>query len=226
MKSLIYATIFGFLAVFAISADAQRTGSRIGKTIPRTQPELVFDAMTNCFLKKHEKFARKLLLSAPGSAEETKIMNSISGALDLCINQPDLVFLGQQLEFETNRFRRAVATGLLRKHAIQVPEILPVNDQRKYWTSERLSSFVEYDSVAIEIAQYGQCVVSKNWSMAKALVLSPNGSEAAKRASKELKQPLESCLKPDATLSIDRRLLAHLIGEGMYYQLLAIDGII
>jgi hypothetical protein len=223
MRVLIIATLFALLAGLAVDVGAQRTGTRVGKTIPRTKPELVFDAMTSCFLKKHEKFARSLLKTAPGSADETKLINSISGALNLCINQPDLVFHGNELAFEKNRFRRAVAAGLLRSNENAVPDVAPALERNRYWTPERLAAYSGHDKNAMEITHYAQCVVSKDWTNAKALLLATPESDRAKSAAKALKQPLADCLVPEATFKIDRRLLPHLIGEGIYYQLLADD---
>jgi hypothetical protein len=223
MRALIIATAFALLVSLAVDVGAQRTGTRVGKTIPRTKPELVFDAMTSCFIKKHEKFARSLLKTAPGSADETKLMNSISGALDLCMNQPDLVFYGNELAFDQNRFRRAIAAALSRLNVTAAPDLAPASEPNRYWTPERLAAFSDHDKTAIEITHYAQCVVSKDWANAKALVLAKPKSDIAKSAAKALKQPLADCLVPNATLKIDRRLLPHLVGEGIYYQLLADD---
>lgn len=221
MKKICGLLLSALLAASATPASAEITGSRIGSSIPRTKPELVFDAMAKCFLNLHPERARKLLLTVPGSIEEDRQLNGLTGAFETCLNDPALVFEGSMLSVEPDRLRRSLATGLVPRSSLVASGTTPARDARQFWTAEKLNASGVYDGNAIGIVTFGQCVASTDWAAARALVLAKPDSKEAKAATKAIKPSLDSCLNKGLSIKIDRRLLVHVIGEGMYYHAIA-----
>ena len=202
-------------------ADAQQTGTRLGTFIPKTKPELVFNRMAQCYAARHHGQAAEFLNFLPGTAEQDRKFNDMNGALDVCLDQPNFVFEGQELEFDINRFHRGIAYFMVIANQPRLPVTLPVASDSQPWFRARLSGVTSADAGALGLEQFGHCVVLRNWSGTRALVLAKTGSKAETNAYNALQADMNACLSVGQTLKIDKRLVQHVIGDAMYHIAIA-----
>jgi hypothetical protein len=201
--------------------SAQQTGSRLGTFIPKTKPELVFNRMAQCYAEKHQRQATEFLDLLPGTAEQDRKFNDMNAALDICINQPNFVFEGQELEFDINRFHRGIAYFVVVGSEARLPTSLPVASDTQPWFRAKLNGVTSANTAALGVEQFGHCVVLRNWSGSRALVVAKTGSKAEATAYKALQNDMNACLSVGQTLKIDKRLVQHVIGDAMYHIAIA-----
>jgi hypothetical protein len=205
-----------FITSFVLNAQA--TGSRLGpRTIPRTKPELVFDKMMNCFVTRHRSRGEQYMEHIPGSLEQDRAYASLSGALDVCLSQPDLIFEGQELVFGNDRLHRGLGYFLLRERPSDVPLTLPGSVDQVPWYRGRLESVSQHSAFAIGVERFGHCVVTSNWADSRQVVFNKVQSKEAKAATKALQTAMNSCLLEGESLTIDPRLFPHVLGDAMYH---------
>ena len=210
----------GILALPGI-ADAQQTGSRLGTVIPRTKPELVFNRMAQCYAARYQRQAAEFLDILPGTAEQDRKFNDMNDALDVCIDQPNFVFEGQELEFDINRFHRGIAYFVVMANQSRLPMALPVASDSQPWFRAKLSGVTSANAGVLGIEQFGHCVALRNWNGSRALVLAKTGSKDETNAHKALQVDMNACLSVGQTLKIDKRLVQHVIGDAMYHIAIA-----
>lgn len=215
------ALVIAAQAIPLAPAQGQPTGTRLGKSIPRTKPELVFNAMAECYVARYPKQSAEFLAAVPGSYEQSKLFAKMDGALSVCLNQPKLVFEGGELQIETDRFHRGLALYMLRAHADKLPTSAPAKIDEKPWYRTKIQEGASYSGFAIGVEQFGKCVAISNWQVSSQLVLAKPGSKEESTAYKVLKPEMDNCLSQGARLNIDRRLIQHVVGDAMYHLAIA-----
>jgi hypothetical protein len=199
-------------------ASAQQTGTRLGRVIPRTKPELVFNLTAQCFVGRYPKQAAEFLELLPDTPEQERKFNQMSGALDVCLDRPDqFVFEGDELEFRMGRFHRGIGYFMVRKNQAQVPAALPVESGSQPWFRAKLAAPSTTYAGALGSELFGHCVVTRNWPGSRALVLAKTGSSEEKNATKALRADMDACLPVGESLFIDKRVVQHVIGDAMYH---------
>lgn len=208
------------LLMLPVTAAAQQTGSRLGNVIPRTKPELVFNRMAECYAERYARQANEFLDLLPGSAEQERKFKDMNDALDVCIDQPNFVFEGQELAFDISRFHRGIAYFMVMENQARLPLALPVASASAPWFRIKARS-VTADAGELGIEEFGHCVALRNWSGSRALVLAKTGSKDETNARKALQLDMNACLSLGETLKIDKRLVQHVVGDAMYHIAIA-----
>ncbi len=224
MRSLTRLTfVLGAFSVLvaAMPAAAQRTGSRLGTSIPRTKPELVFNRMAQCYAERYQRQAAEFLAIFPGTDEQNRKFNAMSAALDVCLDQQDFVFEGSELEFDITRFHRGTAYSMVMENQARLPMTLPVAPDSQPWFHANPSGVTSANAGDLGVEQFGHCVALRNWSGSRTLVLATTGSKEEKAAQKALQPDMNACLTVGETLKVDRRLIQHVIGDAMYHVAIA-----
>lgn len=224
MKSAARIMAVACMVSLALPVAAQRTGTRIGRTIPSTKPELIFDAMSKCYVNSYTEKAQRFLATIPGSPEEASVANSMVDALEVCLNDPKLVFQGSGIYLEPDGLRRSLSTALVRKQSEKLPAAAPAGEVNRVWSADEIRSAGGFSSGTIAVVGYSQCVALTDWASARRLVLAQPESKDAKAAIKAIKPAFDSCLDSRTPIKIDQKLLAHVVGQGIYYLSLKSGG--
>lgn len=213
------AVVVGVAALLgsAATVHSQPTGTRIGTSIPRTKPELVFNAMAQCYVARFPKTTAEFLAAVPGSYEQSQAYAKMEGALGVCLNQPKLVFEGGELQVETDRLHRGLAFYMLRAQAEKLPATAPAAQDDRPWFRTKIEEGSSYNGFAIGVEKFGRCVAIADWTQSRALVLAQPGSKDEANALKQLRPVMDNCLTQGARINIDRRLVQHVIGDAMYH---------
>jgi len=213
----IASTAIAALAMVGV-ASAQQTGTRLGRVIPRTKPELVFNLTAQCFVGRYPKQAAEFLELLPDTPEQARKFNQVSGALDVCLDRPDqFVFEGDQLEMRMSRFHRGIGYFMVLKNQAQVPAAMPAAAGSQPWFRAKLATQDSIYSGALGMELFGHCVVTRNWTGSRALVLAKTGSPEEKRATKALQEDMNACVESGQSFGIDKRIVQHVIGDAMYH---------
>lgn len=209
----------GALSVAALPGvgGAQQTGTRLGTVIPRTKPELVFNKMAECYVARYQRPAARFLDILPGTRQQDVTFNEMNGALDICLNQHNFVFEGHELEFEINRFHRGIAYLMVLANREAVPAALPDAGNSEPWYRAKMVPGHGADLSALGIEQFGHCVAQRNWAVSRELVLAKEGSKQAKVAMNALQKDMNACLTVGSQFKIDKRLVAHVVGDAIYH---------
>ena len=219
LGSLPVVSAIGFAALICgtVAAQAQPTGTRIGTSIPRTKPELVFNAMAQCYVARYPEQTAQFLAAVPGSYEQDQSYAKMEGAMSVCLNQPKLVFEGGELQVQIDRLHRGLAFYMLRAHADKLPLSAPATQDDRPWYRIKIEEGSSYNGFAVGVEKFGRCVAIADWSQAKTLVMASPGSKEEAGALKQLQPVMENCLNQGARINIDRRLVQHVIGDAMYH---------
>lgn len=204
------------LSGFAVPASAQQTGTRLGRVVPRTKPDVVFNLMAECFTARHPAMAASYLRQLPGSAEQELAFNAVTGAMEICLNSRDFDFEGGELVTDRDRVHRGLAYFIVRAQAKSLPVTLPGEGMRPWFAAE-LPSIPESARFALGIEKFGHCVVARNWATARSLVMADPGSKDEKAAQKALLPDMQACVNLGDSLQVDKRLLGHVLGDAMYH---------
>ena len=214
----------GLVAAFALvgTAAAQQTGTRLGRVIPRTKPEVVFNLTAQCYVARYPKQAAEFLELLPDTPEQERKFNQMSGGFDVCLDRPDqFVFEGDELEFRMSRFHRGIGYFMVRKNQAKLPSTNPAPADSQPWFRAKLATPSTTYSGALGSELFGHCVVTRNWAGSRALVLAKTGSSEEKNAVKALRADMDACLPVGESLFIDKRVVQHVIGDAMYHIAIA-----
>lgn len=196
---------------------AQQTGTRMGTVIPRTKPELVFNKMAECYVARYQRQAARFLDILPGTRQQDVEFSSMNGSLDLCLSQHNFVFEGQELQFEINRFHRGIGYFMVLANRETVPLSAPPAAASDPWFRIKMVPGHGADLAALGVEQFGHCVVKRNWPVARELVLAKDGSKQAKSAMNALQADMNACAAAGTQFKIDKRLVAHVVGDAIYH---------
>jgi hypothetical protein len=203
-------------------ASAQQTGTRLGRVIPRTKPELLFNLVAQCYVGRYPKQAAEFLELLPDTPEQDRKFNQLNGSLGVCMARPDqFVFEGDELEFRMGRFHRGLGYFMVKKNQAQVPAALPVEAGSQPWFRAKLATPNSTYTGALGAELFGHCVVTRNWAGSRALVLAKTGTSEEKNATKALREDMNACLPVGQSFEIDKRIVQHVIGDAMYHIAIA-----
>lgn len=208
--------MFFILAMCPAYACAQPLGTRIGTSIPRTNPERVFAFVVKCYVERNTPAAVRLLAALPGSVAEERRFFNASGAIEVCLNSRDIVFEGNQLEVAPSRYRSAIARLLVSSNSTLVPETLPAAADSKPWFATRIVDTKDFDASALSTEEFGDCVARNAWSSARAVALAKPKSADERRGIAGLTGVLGPCVPVGQTIRIDREALAPLVATAVY----------
>jgi hypothetical protein len=203
--------------VVSTPAFAQKTGSRLGSTATKSDAPKVFDAVMDCYVSKYPKTVVRLLAMVPGSPEEMKLQASIKGALGVCKDSnTKLVSNANELQTSNDRVRRTLAVKMLQRNPAVIPAGLPSDAPKSSPVEIKLIGVSSHDADAMNILRFGHCVVTKDWALARNLVLAKTGSKQEKAARSAIATVMPACITVGATLDIDPVLIQPLIGDAVY----------
>lgn len=208
----------------ATGADAQRTGSRIGRDANAKDGITGVRLIAECYYGRAPQHARSIMALLPGDAEERKIMAGDAGNLSACLDSNAVVFDGKQIGFQPRVLRGPLGAAMakqLLKGGAKAPQPAP-NTQPWFYDmvinrpADRL-----FDKSGLAIQEFGHCVAVARWEDSLALVKSDDGSAAEKAAVEAIIPALGGCLDAGNKIQITKRNLRDFIGEPVYHLLLA-----
>ncbi len=214
------------MLTIAAPAQAQHTGTRLGKNIEKPDIPKAMQIMADCTIKRREPLVRSWFNTLPGSVEEDRIFDRELGDLGLCLDDRLLVVDGKTLEVTASMVRGPLALAFARRELRPNPAA-PAASKDVPWFTPKLAVLAEnapVDRVMLGLYDFGHCVAVTDWPNARNLVLSAEGSAEQKEAVSALMPALSPCLQNDIELKLTPANLRRALAEPMVHMLASAAG--
>ncbi len=225
MKKLFIGSIV-IVSIFATSAQAQMTGSRLGKNAGAEDADKIVEIVVECVAGRRGPFADRVMRALPGSAAESKLLVSNEGDFSICMDD-DKQFVtpgSAELRFTPRAFRIALARTLARKELRKIqPADLKNANPWSLASYDVVDTESTGDAMQLGLYQFGDCVVNAQPIDAANLVLAKSGTSEANKATKKLMSALGPCLTEGVELKLTQDLLASAFAEPVYHRARALD---
>lgn len=223
-KAAVLAAMLAF--GFSGAAEAQHTGTRLGKNIETRDLPKAMQVMAECAIRRREPMVRSWLNTLPGSVEEDRLFDKELGDLGLCLDDRLLVVDGQTIVAEARMIRGPFALALARRE-LKANAAPPTVAKDTPWFTAKLASLTAnaaIDRLSLGLQDFGHCVAATDWSNARALVLSAESSPEQKQAMAGLMPSLGPCLSSDVELKLTPANLRTALAEPMVHILAGAGG--
>lgn len=218
-KAAALAVVLAFGA--AGTAQAQHTGTRIGKNVEVRDLPKAMQVMAECAIKRREPMVRSWLNTLPGSAEEDRLFEKELGDLGICLDDRLLVSDGKTIIAKSGMVRAPLALALARRE-LSANAAAPTVAKDTPWFTPKLASLTDnaqIDRLMLGLQDFGHCVAASDWANARALVLSAESSPEQKQAMTRLIPSLGPCLPTDVELKLTPTNLRTALAEPMVHML-------
>jgi hypothetical protein len=215
-----------FLLVLGSAAEAQRTGTRMGKNASEVDIPKAMRIMAECTVGRRPKMVRSWFNTLPGSVEEDRIFSRELGDLGLCLGDRLLVVDGKTIEVKVGMVRLPLALAMARRE-LHLSSSVPSVSGDSPWFAPKLIGLdksAEVDRLALGLQDFGHCVAASDWINARGLVLSEEGSAEQKVAVAALKPFLGPCLQSDVQITLTPSNLRSALAEPMVHMLASAGG--
>jgi hypothetical protein len=189
--------------VIPAAAEAQRTGSRIGKDAGPRDAAAVMQMMADCIAGRRPELVRRWFQLLPGSAEEGALLRSETDDMSLCLDSDRLVMDGKALSFRQQALRLPVAQATLRLAMRSAPAESPAGADSDPWFMAQLRALpknASMDRPYLSWLDFGHCVAVHDWADSLALLQSAPDSPAERAAVKKLVPVLGPCITQNSRL--------------------------
>jgi hypothetical protein len=210
----------------AAPAHAQHIGTRLGKNVEKADLPKAMQIMAECTVKRREPMVRSWLNTLPGSVEEDRIFEKELGDLALCLDDRLLVVDGKTIEVEVGMVRGPLALAMARRELRPNPAA-PAASKDAPWFAPKLAGVTEstpVDRLMLGLQDFGHCVAVSDWTNARALILSVEGSAEQTQAVNALVPALGPCLQNDVELKLTPANLRRALAEPMVHMLANASG--
>jgi hypothetical protein len=208
-------------AIVCSPARAQEIGSLVKKYEPAEIPEttklnpaddarVAFDAYAACVIRYNPGKVRAALQLAIDDPAYTRML--ADAAVDDCL-------MSGEIRFSMDRLRGALYTALYRSQFAHMAVPLGENPLFPY-SAVLTSGSKEVQQHALLVA-FADCVVRKNPSESRALVLGPTAKRQEAVALEGLTPILGTCMPQGATVHFSKAMLYGLIAEALYRESVA-----
>ena len=227
-KSVLLAAISLALAGFAAEAQAQRTGTRMGRNATNTERDAaaIVVIIANCLAQRRPALVRRWFNLLPGSAEEMALLDSQEGDFGVCINDDQLILgEGRLLTYSARRLRIPAALAMAQRALSRAPATSPVPAGTEPWFVAALNSLppgATVDRGSLLAQEFGHCLAVTNWAAARELIGARPGSSDETRAFQALTPILGSCLPRGLSLEINPKSLREYLAEPFVHLLVAV----
>ena len=214
------------LLAFGGAAEAQRTGTRMGKNAGEADIPKAMRIMAECTVGRRAKMVHSWFNTLPGSVEEDRIFSRELGDLGLCLDDRMLVVDGKTIEVKVGMVRLPLALAMARRE-LRLNSSLPSVSKDSPWFAPKLVGLdksAEVDRLALGLQDFGHCVAASDWGNARALVLSEEGTAQQKDAVAALKPVLGPCLQSDVQIKLTPSNLRSALAEPMVHVLASAGG--
>ena len=209
----------------AAPAEAQHTGTRLGKNVEKADLPKAMQIMAECTIKRREPMVRSWFNTLPGSVEEERIFDQELGDLGLCLDDRLLVVDGKTIEVKASMVRAPLALALARRGLRSNPAV-PAASRDAPWFALKLAGLTEnapVDRLSLGLQDFGHCVAVSDWANARALILSAEGSAEQGQAIDALLPALGPCLQNGIELKLTPTNLRRAVAEPMVHMLANAD---
>jgi hypothetical protein len=208
-------------------AEAQRTGTRVGKNAGTADMPKAMRIMAECTVDRRAPMVRSWFDTLPGSAEENRIFTKALDDLGLCFDHEMLVVDGKAIEVKVGMVRFPLALAMARRQ-LRLNSAVPAVAKDIPWFAPMLAGLeknAKVDRVALGLQDFGHCVAASDWANARALVLSEEGSPEQKRAVAALMPILGPCLQSEVQIKLTPANLRIAVAEPMVHMLASSSGL-
>jgi hypothetical protein len=202
-------------------AEAQRTGTRMGKNAGAPDIPAAMRIMAECTVARRGTMVRSWLDTLPGSVEEDRIFTRNLDDLGLCFDDDMLVVDGKTIVVKVGMVRYPLALAMARRQ-LRVNSTVPALAKDSPWFAPKLVGLdksAAVDRLALGMQDFGHCVAVSDWAAARALVLSEEGSTEQKAAVAALFPVLGPCLPSDVQIKLTPANLRSAVAEPMVHML-------
>ncbi len=210
----------------ATPASAQETGTRIGRNAQAGNAQdavMMLRIMGECIAARRPQFVRDWLALLPGSRAELELLRREAEDFSLCTEDRQLVRGPLDISFTPALLRRATTASLARRRAIRAPESRPVPPDLDPWFVPELNRAVaageRINRVQLAAMDFGHCILLRDWSAARALILSDPASPEERAAVGTLAPHLGPCLSDGVTLELTPTSLREIVSEPFLHLL-------
>jgi len=210
--------------VLAAPADAQRTGSRIGKDATGKDAPAAMQLLADCTVARRPDLVSKWFGTLPGTPEERALLTDAADDLSACFDSDKLVMDGKELAFKPRAMRYPVAAAWVRRHLGTSPTTSPLPADSDPWFVSQLGALAPdapFDRANLVLQDFGHCVAVNDWAGTRALLLSKPQSSEQEAAVAKLIPVLGPCLAADAEMQLTPDNLRRVLAEPVYHILSA-----
>jgi hypothetical protein len=228
MKAMAKSLAFGAVAaaaLLAVPADAQRTGSRIGRDAKPKDASAAMQLVADCFAARRPEFSARVLDTLPGSLEEgTMLVAEEEDIGGVCMDSDQLVLDGKELRFSARAIRTPLARAMLRRMLGRSPGSSPVAAEAEPWFLARFNALPANSRVSkqhLALLDFGHCVAVQQWAGTRQLLMSQPETSQEKAAVDKLVPVLGGCLGEGMSVKVTPTLLRDALVEPVYHLLAA-----
>jgi hypothetical protein len=207
----------------AAPAEAQRTGSRIGRDATASDAGAAMQLVAECLVERRPELVKRLFRTLPGSTEESSMLSRQEGDLGICMEDPQLVLDGKQLRFKGRAIRTPLAKALIRKMLPSASAVGPAAPGSDPWFLAPYSALPPKAAVSrqhLNLLDFGHCVATTNWPATRAFLMAAPASAEESTAVKKLVPVLGPCLLEGMTVQLTSSVLRDALAEPVYQILM------
>ena len=212
-------------AMVAVPADAQRTGSRIGRSATAKDSGPAMQLVADCLVDRQPEMVRQLFTTLPGSAEERALVLRKTDEMGTCMeNDRNLVLDGKFLRFSARAIRTPLAKALIRKMLPAAPRVSPAAVGSDPWFLAHYNALppkAEVSRQHLNLLDFGHCVAVKNWADTRAFLVSQPESAEEAAAVRKIVPVLGPCMLEGMTVQLTPSVLRDALAEPVYQILVA-----
>jgi hypothetical protein len=197
----------------------------MGKNLQAEDLPKAMRLMAECAVARRAGMVRSWLGTLPGSDEEERIFDQQLGDLGLCLNDDQLVADGKTLEVRPAIIRNPLALAMARQQ-LRRSTVAPVISKDNVWFATRLAALGPDGAInrnALGLQDFGHCVAASDWSNARALILSEEGSVEQKNSVSALIPSLGPCLPTNVQIKLTPQNLRVALAEPMVHILMGLN---
>jgi hypothetical protein len=212
------------VALAAVPAQAQRTGSRIGRNATAKDSGAAMQLVADCLVDRRMELVKRLFQTLPGSVEEGTMLKREEGDLGVCMDSDQLVLDGKMLRFSARAIRTPLAKALMRKLLPSAPAESPAAPSSEPWflaTYNALPPKAVVSRQHLNLLDFGHCVAVKNWSGTRAFLMARPESAEEAAAVRKIVPVLGPCMLEGMTVQLTPSVLRDALAEPVYQILVA-----
>jgi len=214
------------VALVAVPAEAQRLGTRIGKTATDSDGSAVGELLAECLIEKRPGDVRRWLDTLPGTAAEQAITTKTRQSVEDCMANDALVLDDMKVTYRASIMRRGIAGAMVRRQIIANPQPKPPADMAPWYERESalLPSNRSVDGAALANQAFGYCIAKADWANSIAMVRTRAGTPAERAVLRGLVPAIGPCMPQGQQFAITPTMIRTVLSEPIYHMIAAAGG--
>jgi hypothetical protein len=204
-------------------ADAQRTGSRMGRNAVNGERDAhtLIAIIGTCLAQRRPGLVQRWFNLLPGSREEAALLDAQEDDMGLCMNDDQLIVGDdRQLTYTPRRLRVAAALAMVRRNVSDAPAQSPLPRDSDPWFAAQLAALGSGSTIdrgAILGQEFGHCIAVTDWASSRALLAAREGSRDERAAFQALAPILGNCLPQGLQIEADAKGVREFLAEPFYH---------